>query len=219
MARRVKTFYIQGIQWYVDMCMRDQMLENDEYNMSAREIFECVGENEVVYQYDDFFRDVELVEEPDNKYDPNAVGIYIKGNRSGFVKRNDCTEVKQLLKDPTYKYATLQIQGGDYKKVYEDEDFKLRTKKGEKDFFGILSLVFYEEEDDDLFTQEPHKQEVQEKEAIKKPEIKVKKVHLFVGIAAIAFGLIFSLLGMVGFGILEIIVGLICLVLWIKYHK
>ena len=46
---------------------------------------------------------VELVEEPTNKHDPNAIKVIVDGHHIGYIPAKKCTKVKTILHSGTIK--------------------------------------------------------------------------------------------------------------------
>ncbi|MTV23757.1 hypothetical protein [Staphylococcus delphini] len=62
---------------------------------------------------------VELIQEPDNIYDSNAVAVYLKGDKVGYIKSEETTQVLEVFKNhkPIAKFLS-----GPYKYIDEYED-------------------------------------------------------------------------------------------------
>ena len=73
----------------------------------------------------DLFKDdyaVELVEEPSNKYDPNAIKVIVDGQHIGYIPAKKCVKVKGILhgknvKEIRYVHNEEELEGNI---VYED---------------------------------------------------------------------------------------------------
>lgn len=96
-----------------------------------------------VYEYscDGTEEEMQLVPEPDNKHDPDAIGVILGGVHMGYVPADDCKRVKKIIdSDHSIWWYT---QGGKSKrydeytkkvKQYSDKlelRFKLYKKQGE----------------------------------------------------------------------------------------
>ena len=120
-------------------------VENDYYSMTKKELIEECMENENIYQLDFLPNLVELVEDPTNKHDPNAIKVIIDDVHVGYIKKGSCAHVKKLLRENKIRNITSDIHGGKYKRIsceYDidsDKDvYELET--GETDFFVSISL-------------------------------------------------------------------------------
>lgn len=96
--------------------------ENPAYEYSKEELVEEGYEDEKVYYYDFSPNTVELVEEPENAYDPNAIKVIVDGVHIGYIKRGSCAHVKQLLHSGKITKISAEIRGGKYKFLYCEYD-------------------------------------------------------------------------------------------------
>jgi hypothetical protein len=118
------THYLQNIESLAD--------ENDDYYLSNRELMEAYSDGDRIYQYEFSPYLVELIPEPENEFDSNAVRVDIDGLTVGYIKKGSCTHVKNLLAAPDFHSVTVDSMGlGKYKEIYEDEDGELHVEKGE----------------------------------------------------------------------------------------
>ena len=89
--------------------------ENEDYKLPKSKFLDEVFER--CYQYDVEFYPAELVDEPDNEYDPNAIAVYVEDERIGYIAKRDQEAVRAL--DPDRIEA--EIYGGKYKEPDDDE--------------------------------------------------------------------------------------------------
>lgn len=109
---------------------------NEEYRYTKKEIVDEGLEDERIYEMSFTPQNVELVEEPDNPHDANAIKVIIDGTHVGYIKKGSCAHVKNLIGDSKIEKITAEIGGGKYKFVesdYDDEEDKetytLKTDK------------------------------------------------------------------------------------------
>lgn len=119
--------------------------ENFEYDMSKNELIDEFDENEKIYKYDFNPNKTELIEEPDNPHDPNAIKVVIDDVLVGYIKKNSCSRVRNLLHSNSILKIDAEISGGPYKIIYSDyDDDKEKdvytVEKGNDDFFVTVSL-------------------------------------------------------------------------------
>lgn len=110
---------------------------NDDFSMSKKEIRENCMEDERIYKYTFNVRKVELVPEPDNPADPNAVKIVADYEHIGYVPASKCKRVKKLLESPELDSIFCDIYGGKYK-ILKNGD--LDTDETE---YGAEITIFY----------------------------------------------------------------------------
>ncbi len=142
MNYKKERFKVTGISHYVNNIMDNLAYENDEYSLSNRELIED-------HEYDDYYTRIfeysfddcnaSLVPEPTCEYDSNAIRVEVKGILIGYVKRGSCTHVKNLLKSPYFDHIEVEIGGGKYKRLYEDDD-KLKVEKDSCELFADLYI-------------------------------------------------------------------------------
>lgn len=120
--------------------------ENFEYQMSKSEIIDCGMEDTKIFELEFDANRVELIEEPDNEYDPKAVKVVIDGAHVGYIKKGSCSRIKKLLKDDKIASISANIFGGKYKLVYSDYDYDkdkdiYTLEKGIMDFFVSIDIT------------------------------------------------------------------------------
>ena len=121
--------------------------ENPIYEYSKRELIDEEYEGEKVYYYDFNPSTVELIEEPDNKFDPNAVKVVIDSVFVGYIKKGSCTHVKNLLKSGRIAKIDAEIHGGKYKLLYseydEDKDKEVyEVETGESNYYVTVEIKY-----------------------------------------------------------------------------
>lgn len=136
-------FKVTGITYHKD-AVKELQIENDDYDMTAKQILGEYGEDERIYKYDYDIAKVELVPEPDNEYDRNAVAVVIDGAKVGYIKKGSASRVKNLLASPDFDHIETEIGGGPYKVVTEDGELD----KGEAPVWIHLTICTREEQDD-----------------------------------------------------------------------
>ena len=139
MNYKKEKFQVAGVSHYSDSIMKDIAYENDDYSLSVKELSETydVGDRVFEYSFDDC--NASLVPEPTNEHDQNAVRVEVKGVLIGYVKRGSCSHVKNLLKSPDFDHVKVEIGGGKYKRLYEDDD-KIKVEKDSCELFADLYI-------------------------------------------------------------------------------
>lgn len=115
---------VAGIQYYEKDFVKKLGKYNYDYDLTKKEIKEKYFDGDTIYQY--VFDDsvIELVPEPDNPYDSNAIKVMISGVHVGYIKKGSCSRVRNLLNSPDLLKVNVSLYGGKYKYVfvYEDDD-------------------------------------------------------------------------------------------------
>lgn len=112
--------------------------ENPDYDLSKRELQEDFLD-ERVYQYT-YDVKADLVPEPDNEYDPNAIMVTADGVCIGHVPKGSTAHIRKLMELGRIKRMELNIGGGKYKEVSEVDDGKYELERGERPFSAVLEL-------------------------------------------------------------------------------
>lgn len=139
MKWKKERFEIAGVSHYADNIKNELSYENDDYSMTAKELSESYDPGDRIFELS--FNDgaAELVPEPTNEHDPNAVRVECGGVLIGYVKKGSCSRVKNLLKSPDFDHIEVEIGGGKYKRLYEDDDTgKIKVEKDSCGFFADL---------------------------------------------------------------------------------
>lgn len=140
-VERVKyTFKVAGTSFRTD-AIEDMLKEDGDYYESKSYLRENYDDGDRIWQYLSEYRDdVALVDEPENKYDPNAIRVEVGGVHIGYVKKSSTSRVRNLLKKDDVR-VKIDIGGGPYKELYEDEDGKIQIKRGEIEFYAKLEIT------------------------------------------------------------------------------
>lgn len=127
-------------------------MENEYYSMTKKELIDECMENETIYQIDFSPNSVELIEEPNNEYDPNAIKVIIDNVHVGYIKKGSCSHIKKLIRENKICNISADIHGGKYKRVsYEydvDSDRDIyKLENGKTDFFVSILLELFPDKD------------------------------------------------------------------------
>ena len=116
-------FKVAGLTYHLDDLWSLEQ-PNDDYDMSKREIIEDGLEDEKIYKTFWMIGKTELIPDPDNEYDPNAIKVLMDGKLVGYVPKDETAEVKKLLDSGLIKHIASDVTGGNYKIVYSDYDLE-----------------------------------------------------------------------------------------------
>lgn len=125
---KVETHKVAGISHYPD-AVEALGVDNDDYNLSKRELIEEGRTAERIYRTDYFVSRVELVPEPGNPYDPNAIKVICDGQHIGYIKSGSCSRVHRLLREDLIETIEAEVAGGPYKILLED--YEAQNEDGE----------------------------------------------------------------------------------------
>lgn len=173
-------FNITGVQHYQDN-LKKVMHENYDYLWENREIKRVFEEGDRIYQYTYNLKELnfELVPEPTNEYDSNAIKAMINDYHVGYIKKGSCTHVKNLMKDANFKVFITDMGLGKYKAIFDNqvEDNEMRP-------FIRIAIQTGERDNPQSVSQEPVQQSV--------PLETPKKQSNAALIAFLVIGVIFS---------------------------
>lgn len=103
--------------------------ENPEYDVSKKELLDPFSyklHGRRIYQYTFNPMNVELVPEPENPQDPNAIKVIVDNVHVGYIKREANSHINQLISEDRIDYIKAFIGGGKYKCVdydpFKDKD-------------------------------------------------------------------------------------------------
>ena len=140
MGKRTETFHVAGTSYREDAIL-SLAEENDDYNLSKKELIDDGMEDERIYKYYFPTMHSELVPEPDNPHDPNAIKVLVNGVHIGYVKAGSCSHVKNLLASGKVSSYGVDIEGGPFKRVYEDDDGDYQIEKENHNFSATLMIT------------------------------------------------------------------------------
>lgn len=134
----VRRYCVAGVQYYLDNLLG--MAEpNYLYDCKKQELIETYHTDETIYKQTYGARHLDLIHEPDNPHDPNAIKVLLDNKLVGYIAADDCQHILDIMDSGLFVSATCEIAGGKYKRVNEDYDcikdkstYKMET--GEDDY-------------------------------------------------------------------------------------
>ena len=117
----LKEFRATGMQHHQEAFEKIRT-ENEAYDLPKADLVDLYDEEEKIWKYYYDFDMVELVPEPENEHDPNAVAVHVDGNKVANIKKGNCSQVKNLLSSCDPSKITADIGGGPYKLLVCDDD-------------------------------------------------------------------------------------------------
>lgn len=116
-----RTYRVAGISFREDN-VENIGCENDDYHMTKRELIQEGMTDERIWEYDFNPIHAELVPEPTNPHDPNAIKVMIDGEHIGYIKAGSCTHVLKLIAEDRILGIQCEMGGGRYKYLSEEYD-------------------------------------------------------------------------------------------------
>lgn len=139
-ASKVEKFNVAGLSYHMGEFM--QLAQEDpDYTTKKSEIIDFCLEDQRIYKY--YFSPdvVELIPDPDNEHDSNAVAVYADGLHIGYIKAGSCSRVKNLLASGMVENIRLEAWGGPY--VYYDSYNEILDR--DEAIYGAKVLIYIAE--------------------------------------------------------------------------
>ena len=121
----VRSYTVKGVFNHEEEIFHEMMIRNPKFDYTKSELVDCGAVDMNTYEW--VPRDgmeLDLIPEPDCKYDPNAVKVVIGGHHIGYIPKEKCLEVLELLSSGRIERMSYDLIGGKYKRVDEDYDFE-----------------------------------------------------------------------------------------------
>ena len=135
-----KIYKVTGVSHYVKNIM-SLGFKNDDFKLSKKDMID-EGLEGRIYEYDFFPGKVELIPEPDNKYDPNAVKVVVDNILVGYIKAGSCKHILNIINGNRIEKIDCTIGGGKYKYLgYDYDDDKYYLDKGESSLYVELKIL------------------------------------------------------------------------------
>lgn len=122
-----ETFQVVGVNYYLKN-IKKLAWENKKYCARTAELIKQKKCAEKIFQCYYTNHPVDLIPEPTNTHDKNAIMVQINGQKVGYISKEDCPKVKQILSSRRAKSISSFISGGVYKVVSESGDVQTLEK-------------------------------------------------------------------------------------------
>lgn len=119
----VKTYRAVGMSYRLDALL-SLGVRNEDYHKSVKELVAEELTEESIYEYEFYPVKAELVPDPDNPQDPNAIKVVVDGVHVAYIKAGSCAHLLRVIRENRVKKIDCKIRGGKYKYVsceYDDE--------------------------------------------------------------------------------------------------
>lgn len=139
-----RTYHVAGTS-FRESCIELLGSKNADYDMTKKELTDFGMTDERIWEYEFDPSNVELIPEPENPHDPNAVKVIVDGEHVGYIKKGSCKHILKLIAEDRILRIDCEIGGGNYKIVseeYDDEkDKEVYTLERDKtNFFVTLTI-------------------------------------------------------------------------------
>ena len=123
-----ETFEIPGA-YYHRTSIAKVATPNPDWRKNCKSLIKAGKANQKIYRFDRTTKTAELVEEPNNPHDKNAVMVIVDGEKIGYIGADANLHVKSILKSKTVKSISATITGGEYKTIISESD-TIKDKTG-----------------------------------------------------------------------------------------
>ena len=136
--------YIGGCEVVGESYFKDNIAAlgsiSHDYYWPTERLYEKYVEGDRVYKYHFTEMDAELVPEPDNPHDPNAIRVDVDGKTVGHIAKDNTQRIREVINSGAVVKAN--VHGGPRKEISETDDGLLVSEKEDYDF--RVRLSFYE---------------------------------------------------------------------------
>lgn len=135
---KIQNHNITGVSHYQDNILK-LAKNNPLYDLSKKDIIAKKIDG-CIYQYKFNPQKTELLPEPNNPHDPNAIKVMIDGQHVGYIKAGSCTRILKLIKEDRIARIESKIGGGNYK-MYWNDGISVNAEKGKNNFNVRISII------------------------------------------------------------------------------
>lgn len=139
-----KTYRATGMTYHMAELL-SIATENDDYTKTKKELVDDYLVDQRIYEYEFYPIETELIPEPDNQNDPNAIKVVVDGAHIAYIKAGSCAHLQKVIKENRIDGICCEISGGKYKYVScdydEDGEEKHTMEKGEAPFSVVLRVI------------------------------------------------------------------------------
>ena len=119
---KITPYPVKGVFAHEKDIFHNLMEINPEFSYTKKELIENCVAGFPVYKWIPKELPAELIPEPDNKYDPNAVRVVYGGITIGHIPRESCLDVLAVINEGRLLNVAVEITGGNFKLLEEDYD-------------------------------------------------------------------------------------------------
>ena len=119
---KITPYPVKGVFAHEKDIFHNLMEINPEVSYTKKELIENCVAGFPVYKWIPKELPAELIPEPDNKYDPNAVRVVYGGITIGHIPRESCLDVLAVINEGRLLNVAVEITGGNFKLLEEDYD-------------------------------------------------------------------------------------------------
>ena len=129
-----ETFRVAGVNYHIPDLL-SLAIDNKLYQASNSEIIKRGLAENRIWKYSFKYKSIDLVPEPENPHDPNALKVVIDGAHVGYIKAGSCAHLLKMMRTGV-EVTSCRIGGGPFKIIYESGD----TETDESGYSVTLSI-------------------------------------------------------------------------------
>lgn len=96
--------------------------ENPLYGLDKTAILRQGLVDTYIHKYTFVNDPADLVQEPNNPHDPNAIKVVVAGQHIGYIKAGSCAHLNKVINEGRVEKVLCRIYGGPYKGAFQDYD-------------------------------------------------------------------------------------------------
>lgn len=139
-ANSAETHKVAGASYRQEAFLK-LAIPNANYSKTKRELQQAGLTDKWVYEYGFSPAQVQLVPEPENPHDRNAIKVVVDGEHLGYIKAGSCAHVHKLLREGRIQRITCKIGGGRSKMLCQDEEGRFYFEQDDIPFYARLSIT------------------------------------------------------------------------------
>lgn len=102
--------------------------ENPDFSYTKKELIDACKTDESVYKYYYKPKKVTILPEPTNEHDSNALKVIVDEVHVGYIPKDNCTSIQNLIDNNKIVSMTATIGSGDYKYIESDHSVDFNSK-------------------------------------------------------------------------------------------
>ena len=108
--------------------------KNPAYNFTQKEIIAKKLFCKNIYEYTFAPKRTELIPDPTNPHDPNAIKVIIDEQHIGYIKAGSCARILKLMQEERIAKIESTISGGKFQNLWTDGKEIQQHEKGKTEY-------------------------------------------------------------------------------------
>ena len=108
--------------------------KNPAYNFTQKEIIAKKLSCKNIYEYTFAPKRTELIPDPTNPHDPNAIKVIIDEQHVGYIKAGSCMRILKLMQEERIAKIESTISGGKFQNLWTDGKEIQQHEKGKTEY-------------------------------------------------------------------------------------